>query len=62
MKRYPEDARQATEMYQDEGIYVFDLWMNGAVDKVHPRNNGKDLAAVGDEDVDLGFTRQPKTP
>lgn len=57
MKRHPKEAKQMTELYEEKGIYVFDLWMNGAGAGESSEGSTRSLGAV-----DEGFNRRALKP
>ena len=52
-RKYPKEHAKCTEMYVDKGIYVFDMWLNGADETIDSGSNEGNLGAV-----DAGFPRQ----
>ena len=56
-KQYPKEHAKCTEMYVDKGIYVFDMWLNGADETIDSGSNEGNLGAV-----DAGFPRQAHKP
>ena len=49
LKQYPGEAQQLTELYEQKGIFVFDLWLNGMA---------KEFEALGAVGQPEGFKRQ----
>ena len=60
LKEHPDEARSLTQLYEEKGIYVFDLWLqNGSESGDEKKTKPGDLpiGAVG-EDESGGFPRQ----
>lgn len=56
-RKYPNEAKQMTELYEHKGIYVFDLWLNGTACETGSGGGHQGLGAMEDE----GFN-QPAKP
>ena len=57
VKKHPKEAKQMTELYEEKGIYVFDLWMNGTGAGESSESSTRSLGAV-----DEGFNRRALKP
>ncbi len=57
VKQHPKEAKQMTELYEEKGIYVFDLWMNGTGVVGSSDSSTRSLGAV-----DEGFSRRALKP
>lgn len=53
MEMYPDEAARMTELKEQKGIYVFNLWVNGMTEV---EDDARELGAVGEESGD--FPRQ----
>lgn len=58
-KEFPDEAKRLTKMYEQNGIYCFDLWIKQRGSMKGP---GEELGAVGDggEEPQPGFHRQAR--
>ena len=56
MKQHPKDAERVTKMYEQNGIFCFDLWLRHGDNE---KTAGEDLGAVG---AGSRFPRQAKGP
>ena len=54
MKQHPKDAERVSKMYEQNGIYCFDLWLRHGDNE---KAAGEDLVAVG---AGADFPRQAK--
>ena len=57
VKKHPKEAQQMTELYEEKGIYVFDLWMNGVGAEQTSEGSTRSLGAM-----DEGFNRRAMRP
>ena len=55
--RHPQEAEKMTQLYEQKGIFVFNLWVDGTA-KDKDSGEGRDLAAMDEEGE--GFSRPAK--